>query len=104
MNSQDTTKYRVWFTPNPPRKAFTVPCDSLEHAIFADAILSGYSLYLGEELIDVSVGGIQAWNADDNDWEDIEATDNWDADAAYEITSRLLASFGPDARKEAARP
>ncbi len=65
-------RYRVWFTPNPPRAAFTVEVDSLEMAIALEATLSQYSLYLGEELIPVSAGGIEVWDEAIDDWGDAE--------------------------------
>ncbi len=65
-------RYRVWFTPNPPRKAFTAEVDSLEMAVALEATLTQYSLYLGDELIPVSAGGIEEWDEANGEWFDAD--------------------------------
>ncbi len=82
------SRYRVWFTPNPPRKAFTVEVESLEMAVALDATLTYYSLYLGEELIPVSAGGIEEWDEANDDWFDTDL----DEDVLPEMRQRFAES------------
>ncbi len=81
-------RYRVWYTPNPPRAAFTVEVDSLEMAVALDAVLTFYSLYLGEELIPVSAGGIEEWDDVMEDWFDADL----DEDVLPEMRKRFAES------------
>ncbi len=81
-------RYRVWFTPNPPRKAFTVEADTLELAVALDATLAQYSLYLGEELIPVSAGGIELRDEANDEWFDAAL----DEDILPEMYDRFVES------------
>lgn len=77
-------RYRVWFTPNPPRKAFfTEEFDTRLAATEALDLISRYSLYLGEELIPVSAGGVERWDERGEDWEDVDLDDERDDEERY---------------------
>ncbi len=70
--------YRTWFIPNPPRAPFTEEFDTRLAATEAFDLISRYSLYLGEELIPVSAGGVERWYALGNDWETADLDDECD--------------------------
>ena len=67
--------YRMWFIPNPPREAFTAEFDTRAAAVEAFDFICRYSLYLGEELIPVSAGGVKRWYEIGSDWEDVDLED-----------------------------
>ena len=71
----------MWFTPNPPRTAFKIEVDSLEMAVVVDTVLTRYSLYLGDDLIPVSAGGIEEWSVEEADWYDADI----DEDVLHEM-------------------
>lgn len=70
LNEPKEGDLHVWFTPNPPREAFTVPVSNLEVAQVVYDALAFYSLYLGEDMIPVSAGGVCRF--EDGEWCDAE--------------------------------
>jgi hypothetical protein len=84
--------YVVWFMPNPPRDAFEVRAATVDEAILIDEVLARYSLYLGEAMIPVSVGGI----IESDDDGDLETLDGFDADEYERRAAAIRARLFPE--------
>lgn len=69
------SKYRVWWIPQIPMKAFYVEVDELKVAKMITEVLADYDLFQYENRVkpDYSnVGGIQVWSDDDSEWLDLD--------------------------------
>ena len=71
-------KYRIWWIPNPPQKAFQYPVRDIEQAKEFLQLLSKYDLYLGD-LIFANGSGLEFLNEDREweEWYDIGGDDIW---------------------------
>lgn len=87
--ANERKRYRAWFTPNPPGPAFTVETDSLRDAERISDAITRFALHLGEELIAVSAGGVEFWDASIEDWSMLDGDETYcevcglDRDADY---------------------
>jgi hypothetical protein len=62
-------RYQVWFVVNPPRKAYNVEVPDLATAYIVLNSITFFVLYLPDELISSSAGGVNIWNREENEWE-----------------------------------
>jgi hypothetical protein len=68
-------RYRVWWVPQVPMKAFYVEVDDLKTAVKIVDVLADYDIFQYENRVkpDYSnVGGVQVWSEDENDWLDLD--------------------------------
>lgn len=73
------SKYKVWYIPQIPMKAFEYETDSLEVAKAVEEALEMFSCFEFQNNVkpDYSdAGGIQKWNEDDHEWWDWEDCDD----------------------------
>lgn len=66
-------KLQVWWMPQVPGKAFTVPVDSVAGGVKISKALADYDLFQFENNIKpdyCNAGGIQMWDESDQEWVD----------------------------------
>lgn len=69
------SKYKVWYVPQLPMKAFEVEVDDLKTANTVLNAIYDLSLFEYENRIKpdyADLGGIAVWNEEDSEWEDVE--------------------------------
>lgn len=71
----DVSPHRVWWVPQVPMKAFYVYVPDLATGRLVEDTLAQYDLFQYENRIKpdyANAGGVQAWNEDEQAWEDVD--------------------------------
>lgn len=90
------SRIRVWWIPQIPMKAFRVSVDSIEEGARLLEVLAQYDLFQYNERVkpDYSnAGGLTFYDAEDDDWNDIDLED--EEDVKYARTRLLQQSLPP---------
>lgn len=71
-------RYRVWWIPQVPGKAFKIEVPSLDVGKLVCAILAQYDIFQFENRIKpdfANVGGIEKWDETDGEWYSVDEED-----------------------------
>jgi hypothetical protein len=71
-------KYRAWYIPQVPGKAFEVETDSLAEAVRIENMLVDFSIFEYDNRIKpdyADAGGVDEWDEEDGEWYTLDESD-----------------------------